>query len=153
MKGYSTNNIKVSFIHEPRFFINEKKRTVTCLLCGRLSGPEENVWPSLDFPAKSIEVRATAKCNKNDVFDIERGKRIAESKAENSFYNEAAIEVSRFAEKLDFLRSACNEFAAKSIRCQAHNIDYIDSLSMPAHPLYCNKVLPKKSGIVIEHIK
>ena len=154
MKGYNRNTIKVSF-EEPEFYINEKKRTVTCKLEGFLNGPQDNSsWTEdIDFPSSTLTVSSTARCHKDDTFDIERGKRIALSKAENEIYCMATLEVSKVAEKLDFLRNACNDFAAKSIRCQAHNIDYIDSLSMPAHPRYNNNVLPRKKGVEVVHIK
>ena len=148
-------NNKLS-LREPEFYINEKKRTVTCKLSGFLFGPcdyRDWMMPGINFPQKNYSVIATAHCNKNDVFDIERGKRIAMSKAENSIYSKAAIEVSNVCEKLDFLRDACNSFFKKSLKCQAHNIDYIDSLTMMAHPKYSNKPLPEKHGIVVEHIK
>lgn len=155
MKGYNRNAIKVSF-NEPEFYINEKKRTVTCRLEGFLNGPQDNAasWTEeIDFPSTMLTTSTTARCHKDDTFDVERGKRIALSKAENDIYSMATLEVSKVAEKLDFLRTACNEFAAKSIRCQAHNIDYIDSLSMPAHPRYNNNVLPRKKGVEVIHIK
>lgn len=153
MKGYNRNNIKVSF-GEPEFYVNEKKRTVTCRLEGYLNGPNTMSWADeISFPNSNLTTSSTARCHKDDKFDIERGKRIALSKAENDIYSMATIEVSRVAEKLDFLRTACNDFAAKSVRCQAHNIDYIDSLSMPAHPNYNNNVLPRKKGVEVSHIK
>ena len=137
MKGYNRNAIKVSF-NEPEFYINERKRTVTCRLEGFLNGPQDNAaWTEeIDFPSTTLTTSSTARCHKDDNFDIERGKRIALSKAENEIYSMAS-----------------NEFAAKSIRCQAHNIDYIDSLSMPAHPRYNNNVLPRKKGVEVVHIK
>ena len=154
MKGYSKTLVKISYDGEPKFYVNELKRTVTCKLSGNLNGPcEDEMWGDVDFPYKRISVAATARCHKDDEFDIERGKRIALSKAENELYSNASIEVSKFCEKLDFMRKVCDDFFIKSVRCQAHNIDYIDSLTMPEHPLYNKGILPRKRGTVVEHIK
>lgn len=149
---YNRNSIKISFYREPEFYVNEKKRTVTCKLVGLLNGPYENSG-SVIFPSELIRVSSTARCHKDDTFDVEKGKRIALSKAENEMYCQASLLVSQFVEKLDFLRNACNDFAVKSIRCQAHNIDYIDSLTMPAHPMYNKNPLPRKRGVEMVHIK
>ena len=158
MKGYNRDNVKLSYIGEPEYYINEKKRTVTCKLRAEMLGPEEisSGWISpkyISFPFETMVSTATARCHKDDKFDIERGKRVALSKAENELYSMASLKVSEVAEKLDFLRTACNDFFKKSIRCQAHNIDYIDSLTMPAHPKYNNTPLGPKRGIEMEHIK
>jgi hypothetical protein len=159
MKNYTRSNIKISYQGEPIYYINEKKRTVTCQLTGLLVGPQElerGIWDTVDsisYPTMPLSVTATARCHENDRFDVERGKRIALSKAENEIYNRATVEVSNVCEKLDFLRSACNDFVKKSISCQAHNIDYIDSLSVPAHPKYTNEPLREKRGTVVGHIK
>ena len=157
MKGYDRDNVKLSYIGEPAYYINEKKRTVTCKLRAYLFGPVETkggMWTrGIDFPYETLTVTSTAYCHKGDKFDIERGKRVALSKAENELYSTASLKVSEIAEKLDFLRDACNDFFKKSIRCQAHNIDYIDSLTMPAHPRYHSAALGPKRGIEMEHIK
>ena len=155
MKGYNRNNIKISYLGEPKYYINEKKRTVTCNLLGMLVGPTFNgdYWDNINFPSPMYNIFSTAHCRKGDKFDIERGKRIALSKAENKMYNTALLEVSTVAERLDFMRKACDEFARKSIICQSHNNDYIESLTVPSHPKYNNKPLPEKKGIVVEHIK
>lgn len=155
MKGYNRNNIKLS-LEEPMFYINERKRTVTCKLNGTLDGPcryEEWMMAGISFPPMEYSTTTTAYCHENDTFDIERGKRIALSKAENELYNKAALEVSNVCEQLDFLRDACNSFFKKSLKCQAHNNDYIQSLSVPTHPNYTDGELPEKRGLIVEHIK
>ena len=158
MKGYSKDNIKLSYYGEPMFYINEKKRTVTCKLAAFLGGPVEDGavpfgFEGVNFPPTEISVSSTARCHKDDVFDVEKGKRIALSKAENELYGQASQYVSQVAEKMDFIRTACNSFFTKSVRCQAHNIDYIDSLTMPAHPKYNKNPLPRKRGVEVVHIK
>jgi hypothetical protein len=153
MKGYNRDSIKVSFSEEPTFYINKRKKMITCKLVGVLRGPNETKgWfdlcgGCLDFPEKTIVAVGTAKCHKNDAFDIERGKRIAMSKAENAIYNRASSTVEDVVSKINFLNKVCEDFRAKAFRCQAHNLDYIDSLSMPAHPLYNKNKLSKKEGI------
>lgn len=157
MKGFNKNLIKLSYTGEPKFFINEKKGTVTCKMSAVLNGPceiiDSFIGGDVSFPSSFMNSTGVARCHEGDVFDVEIGKRIALSKAENCLYNNAAIKVSEYCEKLDFMRSVCNEFAAKSFRCQAHNLDYIDSLTMPAHPKFNNNPLPRKRGTVVSHIK
>ena len=158
MKGYSKDVVKISYDGEPLFYINERKRTVTCVLRGTLRGPEYYNgnfidWDGVSFNDKRISATETARCHKDDAFDVERGKRIALSKAENALYTKATLEVSKTIEQLDFIRDACDKFVIKAFNCQAHNFDYIDSLTMPAHPKYNDGPLSPKKGVEVSHIK
>lgn len=158
MKGYDRDNVKLSYNGEPKYYINEKMRTVTCTLKAILGGPTQlfKGWiieDGVNFPSKELTATATAYCHEDDTFDIERGKRIALSRAENELYAKALLQVSEVAERLDFMRKACNSFVKKSIKCQSHNLDYIDSLSVKTHPMYKEGPLPKKRGTVVQHIK
>jgi hypothetical protein len=144
---YNRSNIKVSFTGEPFFTINESEKTITCTLKANLVTP---VPVQDDVPANSeafiygaaFSVVAKAKCSKNDVFDIERGKRIAMAKAENKIYAAAEFYLRKMRKSFAMMVTAIDDFNKKAVRCAAHNLDYIDTLSMQGHPNYVKDVKP-----------
>lgn len=90
------------------FFVNEKKKSVTCTITGDFRVTNHNVSIDFDISKKTnsldrnvwtypdtindynyFKVVATTKCKDGDVFDIERGKKIAKQKAKIKLYKEA----------------------------------------------------------------
>ena len=146
--NYNRSDIKLSFYNEEtKFFVNEEKRTVACIVLGRLMNP----WSpnsEIALPYDSI-VRGVgvAKCMPNDTFDVERGKRIALAKAENRAYLNALDILVEYRNQLDFFTNAINVFEDKTYHCCAHNEDFIQSLSYEAHPNYRKELKPLKRGL------
>lgn len=90
------------------FFVNENKKTVTCVITGDLH--VTNIGISIDFDVAKgsnsldrntwmypdriqdynyFKVVATTKCKEGDEFDVEKGKRIAKQKARIKMYKES----------------------------------------------------------------
>ena len=142
--GYNRTDFKLSFDHdETKFFVNEEKGTVVCLVRGLLKVPVD--WDKHFFVEPCVIVeRGTAKCSGEDVFDVERGKRIALAKAENKAYITALRHLETYYNEMSFLMTAMEEFEDKTYRCCAHNEDFIESLSYEAHPNYKKELTPLK---------
>ena len=142
---------KVRFEGEPMFHINEKKGVVTCRLKCFLETPSTQAfW--LDYPHicnTNISGIGIAKCNKEDVFDENRGKRIALARAENDCYLKAARYLNEQGAMLNSLLCGIEEFTDKAYGCCAHNDDYVDSLVFASHPFYKKDVTAPKRGIII----
>lgn len=96
------------YITATEFFVNEKKESVTCTITGdfrvtnhkvsidfdlsrKTNSLDRNVWvyPDTIKDYNYFKVIATTKCKDGDVFDIERGKKIAKQKARIKLYKEA----------------------------------------------------------------
>ena len=88
------SNLKIEKID---YRVNEEKRTVACILTCNMqlrTHPAYDMhfyyqWkkrmPKLGYNGE-FTVSATAKCNEEDVFDVEIGKRIAESRAKQKAF-------------------------------------------------------------------
>jgi hypothetical protein len=87
-----------------------------------------------------------ATCKDGDVFDVERGKRIALAVAENDVYSQAKTYLSTVMKELQFFSRKISDFNAKSDRCREHNKDYITSIHDKNHPLYKTNVDKFKHG-------
>ena len=135
------NHFKLSFNSErygtkTKFIVNEKKRTVVCILEGFLKTPtpyfEGGVWIDSNY----FKVVGVAKCSPEDTFDVERGKRIAMAKAENLVYLEALKYLEPYMKNMEDALMAATAFSDKVYRTCAHNEEYIARLSCPNHPDY-----------------
>ena len=153
MEKYN-GRFKVSFIGEPRFHINEKKKTVSCILDCQVRTPFVSLphWLDSSEPyvyGKDLTGFGIARCCDEDVFDENRGKRIALARAENDCYNKATSYLMTQANLLGELINGIDEFTDKEFDCCSHNDDYVDSLTMKDHPFYKNDVSSPKRGVVI----
>lgn len=151
-----SSKFKISFNEEPQFFIDEKRKTVVCKMIGLLRGPFADYWGgevSLKELYEEIEGVAVAKCSEKDTFDINRGKRIALAKAENTIYKLARnFLTERITEIYTSILRKTAEFSQKSDWCINHNKFYIDKLSNENNPEYVKEVLPPKRGTEVKHI-
>lgn len=164
--SYNRDNFKISFkshrpvneekvdnakfnvtdqLNDTQFYVNEKKGTVVCVLEGYLNTPT-GVGDILYLPDRIFKGVGVAKCAKDDVFDVERGKRIALAKAENKVYESAMNYISKTTNRLADILSAYSKFCDKGCYTCSHNEDYIDSLSYEAHPNYIKNLKPLKRG-------
>lgn len=135
--AYNRNNFKIRFRPNPQYFINEKKGIVTCKMHGLLQTPvEANLWANPKVCSTDVDGVGVAKCHADDAFDINVGKKIARARAENECYLAAKRYLIKERSKILSLLHEANLFIDKSYRCCAHNDDYIDSLTIPAHPNY-----------------
>lgn len=144
-QGHCRANCKLSQLADTRFFVNEKKKTVVCVLEGYLSTPtiaNKNLYlPDMIFKGVGV-----AKCAPDDKFDAERGKRIALARAENNIYIDAMRYVESVLSDVWRVADAYAVFSEKAYHTCAHNDDYVSSLSYEAHPKYVKKLPPLKRG-------
>lgn len=130
--------LKLSF-NEPTFYVNESKKTVTCVMGYRLRVKGNDALAAaihlvsgayLDNDENAIRypfvVSSTAKLNPLDKFDVETGKKVARAKAESLAYKHISRTLNRSIGK--FVREAvelCAEFNHKAVNVCAHNDEYI----------------------------
>lgn len=132
MRNYDTK-IKLSFDNErTKFFVNEKKRIVTCTMEGNLkfTGEELYVHNYKDYPFNYSFVKGVgvAKCDPRDEYDVEVGKSIARARAEADAYLKAKRNLSRQYDMAVACLKALTDFEEKAYRCAAHNDEFIDRL-------------------------
>ena len=141
-------NVKYSVtdsLNDTQFFVNEKKGTVVCVLEGYLNVPT-TANDILYLPERIFKGVGVAKCAQDDVFDVERGKRIALAKAENRIYISARRYIEDTVGRVSSVLNAFSDFSDKASHTCAHNEDYISSLSFEAHPRYKKDLKPMKRG-------
>ena len=130
--------LKLSF-NEPTFYVNESKKTVTCVMGYRLRVKGNDALAAaihlvsgayLDNDENAIRypfvVSSTAKLNPLDKFDVETGKKVARAKAESLAYKHISRTLNRSIGK--FVRESaelCAEFNCKAFNVCAHNDEYI----------------------------
>jgi hypothetical protein len=144
--NYSRDDFKISFRkNDVQFFVNEKKNIVMCVIEGELQSPYSWTSPvSIGYP--NLKGKGVATCDSNDVFDVERGKRIALAVAENDVYSQAKTYLSNVLKELQFFTKKISDFKEKSDRCREHNKDYITSIHDKNHPMYKTNVDKFKHG-------
>ena len=142
-------NIKLSFGYfKPQFFTNKENGTVVCKLKGELRIPMlQLAFDEADTPYryrfnKSITAIGKTTCSKDDVFDENRGKRIALARAENEVYNIAKNYLMDFQRYLEETNEAVIDFYEKAARATKHNKEYILGLSDKNNPNYKEEILP-----------
>ena len=132
MRNYDTK-IKLSFDNErTEFFVNEKKKTVTCIMKGvlKLVGWEFYIDNYRDYPFYNQYVKGVgvAKCDPRDEYDVEVGKSIARARAEADTYLKAKRRLSTQYDMAVAYLKALTDFEEKAYRCAAHNDEFVDRL-------------------------
>lgn len=134
MRNYDTK-IKLSFDNErTKFFVNEKKRIVTCTMEGNLkiTGEELYVHNYRDYPFNYnysfLKGVGVAKCDPRDEYDVEVGKSIARARAEADAYLKAKRKLSTQYDMAVAYLNALTDFEEKAYRCAAHNDEFVDRL-------------------------
>ena len=147
MKSFIRNNFKLSFDKtQIKFFVNEKKRTVTCTIVAELLTPFDT-WNTI--PNTYINGVGVAKCCEEDTFDVERGKRIAMAKAENNAYKKSVNYLEPFTKELLNTIYEIGTYAEKAGEYLAHNEDYIESVSNPEHQFYKTELKKVPCGVTV----
>lgn len=125
-------NFKLS-ITKIDYFVNETKKTVTCVLTYDVKTTYQNIRflyassPKTDslFNFKAVGV---AKANDNDTFDLVTGKKVALAKAEiNAYKNMMAFLADCRTETLHKFFGAIDTFNKKAIAIVDHNNEYISN--------------------------
>ena len=124
---------------EPRYYVNEKKNTVTCVMSCRLTGNPavmemlytmsnlSNDYSLYDNIRYSFEVSATSKLYPGDTFDVETGKKVARTKAESQAYLNTSKKIGKLIDKyFNMVQNMYDEFYTKSESVASHNDEYLE---------------------------
>ena len=124
------------------YCIDEEKRVCVVVLKGcaadamgefeRYTG--DSLWiPSSERFRLPDTIRGVAKCHPDDEFDIEKGKNIAQAKAEAKAYLQLRTYVlNKWNTLLDIIEAAAplkDKFVDKAEGCHTHNEEYINRIS------------------------
>lgn len=96
--------MKVLF-RETKFNVNEEKKTVTCVIVAsvELSNRQEKVSYDKYYGPEiaPFQTVGVAKCHEDDVFDLEKGRRLAESRAKAKVYEEGTSRLKKILMYVD----------------------------------------------------
>ena len=124
---------------EPKYIVNEEKKTVVCLL-----NVEPNLnphgthywddprWYSNKFNTDAMgkfQAKGVAKCSENDVFNEQLGKRIAESKAKKQGFAIASQIMETVFNKLVGEINLLGEWAFNCKKAYWHENEHINYLN------------------------
>lgn len=115
--------MKVSTV-DTRFIVDEAKKTVVCICKFKF---KQQLFKASKI--EPFELKATAHCHENDIFDAEIGKKVARAKVENKAYWYCGT-LSKIY--LKYLRDGVKryeDFMKKSEKCILHNLDYIKRIT------------------------
>lgn len=138
MINFDRSDIKMSVLNTDFYFNGEN---VTCEVTVTLKAPDllmkflvDDYDPFFDLGNYSRwKVKGTAKCHPDDEFDIEKGKKIAQAKAEAKAYLQLRTYVlNKWNTLLDIIEAAAplkDKFVDKAEGCHTHNEEYISRIS------------------------
>ena len=87
--GKNLPRLKLSFVGEPIFYVNEKKKSTTCKLMARIKVPNDLVGNLLcikEFIIDDFEVIATVTLQEGDEWNSDKGRLLAHAKAKRKAY-------------------------------------------------------------------
>ena len=139
--NYDGSKFKLQIFHE-RYFVNEKKRTVTVKAKVKFCVPDyitrtvsmdqlpDGFYP--EWAHSNFEMTATARCAPEDEFNVDTGKKIALAKLEGTAYERfTGALVNWNAGLKDFFRSVnqmATQFVVKGNMAAYHDWKYIEDV-------------------------
>lgn len=87
--GKELPRLKLSFVRDPVFYTNKKKKTTTCTLAAYIKAPNDTVANLLcikEFLTTDFAVTATVTLQEGDEWDSDKGRRLAYAKAKRKAY-------------------------------------------------------------------
>ena len=127
------DKLKVS-VYNTKYYINQAKKTVTCVLDFELRGPDrfrEALFSYIYHSKDPFQWRVvmTARLDPQDQFDPDKGCQIARAKAETSMYLTTAKLLDRFNNYLlyNILPYASN-FQVTASQVVNHNNEYLSKM-------------------------
>lgn len=145
-------SFKLSFNPNPKYYVNTKKKKVTCILSATFLVPSftaddyKAILPnmfSLDIQAKGV-----AKCSEKDDFDANRGMHIALAKAEMKAYRAAKEYLNECTGTVMTMAKMANDFFAKADYFLKHNEEHVEVLSDVNNENYNKNLKPIKANII-----
>lgn len=127
------DKLKVS-VYNTKYYVNQAKKTVTCVLDFELRGPDKFREVLFDYIYRSKDpfqwrVVMTARLDPQDQFDPDKGCQIARAKAETSMYLTTAKLLDRFNNYLLYnLLPYANDFQVTASQVINHNNEYLSKM-------------------------
>ncbi len=125
------DSIKIS-VDEIKYYVNEKKRCVTCHMTFRTQANdfiEAVSWQvrgvDMFHWGRTNEAIGQAYASPHDVFDVEQGKRVARARAESAAYVMAKEQVHKMVDKMKYNLGVMLDFSDKAYEVIGHNKEYI----------------------------
>lgn len=134
------DEFKVSFVKQPAYYVDEKKKSVKCYLTCDIKTPNA-LYGNQIMNNTRISATGYAKCGSQDEFNVHTGKKIALARAEEKIYLKAKHMAKQAKKDAEVFIKAADKFEQKCYRVCAHNEDYIDQFCLATHPNY---VTPKQ---------
>lgn len=102
----------------------EDKGIVVCKVTAQIPYLSNNHW-CLYIESNCIEAKAIARCNKDDKFDVVKGKKIARAKAEKKIYLKMFKRIDKILESGNDLFKDLIDFKTRISSYAIHNEGYI----------------------------
>ena len=122
------NRIKLSET-SCEYFINDKKKTVSCKMFYRLKLDNDivGVFTHLfdEYPCYLQHVTATTHLAEGDTFDVKKGMQVARAKAETMAYKNMRQLMKKLSGKLASMLVVTNDFENRAEDVINHNNEYI----------------------------
>lgn len=115
--GKELPRLKLSFVGEPIFYVNEKKKSTTCKLVAHMKAPSDIVANLLclkEFIIDDFVVSATVTLQEGDEWDSDKGRHLAYAKAKKEAYIRARNSIMKdclrpMMEAAAVIANACDE--------------------------------------------
>ena len=115
--GKELPRLKLSFVGEPIFYVNEKKKSTTCKLVAHMKAPSDIVANLLclkEFIIDDFVVSATVTLQEGDEWDSDKGRHLAYAKAKKEAYIRARNRIMKdclrpMMEATAVIANACDE--------------------------------------------
>lgn len=102
----------------------EDKGIVVCKVTAQIPYLSNDHW-CLYVDSNCLEAKAIARCNKDDKFDVVKGKKIARAKAEKKIYLKTFKRIDKILESGNNLFNDLIDFKARISSYAIHNEGYI----------------------------
>lgn len=128
-------------IYKTNFFINEEKKVVTCVIIADMNLDKLDYADSLFIHrrifkqlginnSRVVQEVGIAKCNPLDVFNIEKGKKIAESRAKQQLFKKISKLYEFINDEILNISSYYDELSETCLNIAQNEIDYLENKLM-----------------------
>lgn len=119
------NRLKIKYLI-PSYTVDEKKKVIYCKLGCSLKNWDKAFDAFFNEGEDFFYVTTAAYCKGNDVFDPEKGKKVALAKAENKAEYKVANIIKRISETMTSMSIVMHQRIIDSQRNIKHNLEYIN---------------------------
>lgn len=134
---------KLTYVGKPSYQIDYENQNVKCHLTVKIITPDA-LFSNKIMDTTVISTNGYSKCDENDIFNVEIGKKIALARAEEKIYLKAKNLINQAAKDAAVFARSAEKFEDKCYRVCAHNDDYVDQFCFASHPSNKNKPCDNK---------